>query len=177
MPGFCLPRSSDLQSEFRTNSHPGVLVDSIADASGAVLTGVTVTPESAFAGLTRKATTDAAGHWSTTLLPIGTYRLRAENPFQSGHRFNHCFGAGDRLRVDITRSIRLVQQPVEFSAVAPTLENDSSSIGQLVSRNAVKNPALNGRNFIRPALIFDTWLRRIAAWVCATDLLLAHDVR
>jgi hypothetical protein len=128
------------------------LVGSITDASGAVLTGVTVTAESASTGLTRKATTDASGNWTITLLPIGTYQLRAEKSgFKAATASNIVLAAGDRLRVDMTLELGSVQQSVEVSAVAPALQADSSSIGQLVSSNAVENLPLNGRNFIRLA--------------------------
>jgi len=44
-----------------------------------------------------------------------------------------------------------VQQSVEVAAVAPALQADSSSVGQLITSNAVENLPLNGRNFIRLA--------------------------
>jgi len=128
------------------------LIGSIIDASGAVIPGVSVSAENVSTGLTRKATTDSAGNWTITLLPTGTYRLRAEKPgFNTATASNIVLAAGDRLRVDLTVQVGSAQQTVEVTAVAPALQSDSSSIGQLISSNAVENLPLNGRNFIRLA--------------------------
>jgi len=128
------------------------LVGSISDASGAVIAGVAVTAENVSTGLTRKATTDSTGNWTITLLPIGTYRLKAEKSgFKSASASNIALAAGDRLRVDMTLELGSVQQSVEVAAVAPALQSDSSSLGELVGSNAVENLPLNGRNFIRLA--------------------------
>jgi hypothetical protein len=128
------------------------LVGSITDPSGAVISGVTVTAENVSTGLIREATTDSGGNWTITLLPIGTWRLKAEKPgFNTGAASNVVLAGGDRLRIDMTLELGSVQQSVEVNAVAPALQAESSAIGELVSSNAVENLPLNGRNFIRLA--------------------------
>jgi hypothetical protein len=59
--------------------------------------------------------------------------------------------AADRRRVDIPLELGQVEQSVDVTALAPALQADSSSIGALVTSNAVQNLPLNGRNFIRLA--------------------------
>lgn len=141
-----------LSSEAIAQISTADLVGSIADASGAVIPGVTVTAENVSTGLTRKATTDSGGNWTITLLPIGTYQVKAEKTgFKSGTASNVVLAAGDRLRVDMSLELGSVQQSVEVTAIAPALQADSSSIGQLIGSNAVENLPLNGRNFIRLA--------------------------
>src|SRR6516165_6558825 len=127
------------------------LVGQITDSSHAVISGVIVAAENVSTGLVRKASTDPSGNWTITALPIGTYRLRAEHVGFKAAVSEVVLAASDRRRVDIVMEIGQVEQSVDVTAIAPALQADSSTIGALVTSNAVQDLPLNGRNFIRLA--------------------------
>ncbi len=58
-------------------SAAGTISGTVTDASGAVIPGATVTIENPVSGLSRSATTDAAGHYQFTNLPFNPYHLVA----------------------------------------------------------------------------------------------------
>ena len=56
-------------------SNAGTISGIVADGSGAVVPGATVTIENPVSGLSRTATTDASGHYQFTNLPFNPYHL------------------------------------------------------------------------------------------------------
>src|SRR5688572_17692471 len=58
----------------------------VRDQTGAALEGVTVTLRETKTGFERTTVTDAAGHYSAPLMPLGEYVVTAERPGFSGAR-------------------------------------------------------------------------------------------
>jgi hypothetical protein len=61
----------------QTAANSGQIVGQLVDASGAAIVGAEVTVHSDATNLTRKATSDAAGRYAVSLLPLGSYRVTA----------------------------------------------------------------------------------------------------
>ncbi len=61
--------------DMRAQSAAGTIAGIVTDASGAVVPGATVTIENPVSGLSRSATTDAAGHYQFNNLPMNPYHL------------------------------------------------------------------------------------------------------
>ena len=59
----------------QTASNAGTVTGIVADASGAIVPGATVTLSNAISGLSRNVTTDSTGAYTITNLPFNTYRL------------------------------------------------------------------------------------------------------
>jgi hypothetical protein len=59
----------------RAQSAAGTITGIVTDVSGAVVPGATVTIENPVSGLSRSATTDAAGHYQFNNLPLNPYHL------------------------------------------------------------------------------------------------------
>src|SRR5260370_23532814 len=55
----------------------GQIEGTVTDASGAVVPGVTVTIENVNTGFRRELQTDSSGFFRFTVLPLGTYNLKA----------------------------------------------------------------------------------------------------
>src|SRR5579862_4208064 len=56
----------------------------VTDTSGSAIPGATVQVENTETGVIRALTTDEAGRYDATLLPIGNYKVTADKPgFQS----------------------------------------------------------------------------------------------
>src|SRR5438067_10958592 len=67
----------------------------IRDPSGAVLPGVTVTATNVQTGNERSVVTDSTGVYRAALLPLGTYRIKAELPgFKTVQRTGIALSAG-----------------------------------------------------------------------------------
>src|SRR6202034_3070703 len=58
----------------------GTITGTVADASGAVVPGATVTIENPVSGLSRTTKTDGAGHYQFTNLPFNPYHLAVNAP-------------------------------------------------------------------------------------------------
>ncbi|MDQ3755086.1 MAG: TonB-dependent receptor [Acidobacteriota bacterium] len=56
----------------------GSLIGVVADATGAVAPGVSVTVSNPTTGLTRTVTTDGEGRWTVPVLPVGMYQMTFE---------------------------------------------------------------------------------------------------
>ena len=74
----------------------------VKDTSGAVLGGVVVTVTNAGTGTDRSVTTDEAGVYRAALLPLGTYRVRAELAgFRSVERSGVTLSAGQTALINL----------------------------------------------------------------------------
>src|SRR5579871_3451595 len=61
---------------FAQTAGTGALTGTVTDPTGAVIPNVTVTATNADTGQERTATTSAAGAYTISLLPPGTYRVK-----------------------------------------------------------------------------------------------------
>lgn len=119
----------------------------VADPSGAVLPGATVTARNDATGQTLTATADARGAYTVTNIPPGVYTVSAN---AAGFQVE----TQSKVIVDpnIGRQVNFALKPgsasvsVEVIANANTLQTESASVGQLVTGDQVKSIELNGRN-------------------------------
>ncbi len=126
----------------------------VQDASGAVLPNAKVTLVHSATGLTRVVKTNERGEFLAPLLPIGEYEVSAE--FQG---FKRSSISGVRLLVDQTVMLPIrmdpgaVSETVEVHSVAPLLNAENSSLGQVIENNKVVDMPLNGRNVFALGLL------------------------
>ena len=89
----------------------------VADASGAVLPGATVTVTDPRTGFTRSATTDAQGSYTFTNLPRGTYNVVAElSGFKRASRAANELVADGRLTFDFKLEVGAMTETLEVTA-------------------------------------------------------------
>src|SRR5688572_5334187 len=118
----------------------------VADDSGAVLPGVTVTVTQTDTGLTRTATTDESGTYVLPNLPTGPYRLEA-----SLQGFRTYVQTGIVLQVQATPSINVVlgigslEETVSVEAAAPLVDVQSAGISAVVENERILEMPLQGR--------------------------------
>lgn len=119
----------------------------VLDPSGAVVPGVDVTVINTLTGLTTKVTTTDTGTYVVPLLPVGTYAITfSRSGFQSYKQTNIVLTADQTATINATMAVGQVTQTVEVAANAEMLQTSSASLGQLISRQAVVDLPLNGRN-------------------------------
>src|SRR5882762_9248537 len=79
----------------------GDIVGRVADASGGVLPGVSVTATSLATNISRTTVTSETGDYTFTLLPIGVFEVKTELTGFKTQTARVTLGTGDRARVDV----------------------------------------------------------------------------
>ena len=143
-----------LQAQVDTGSITGT----VTDPSGAVVSGakVTITNEGTGASLSTSAGAD--GIYNFSPVRIGSYKLEASAPgFKTMGQTNVVVDVSARVEENFKLQTGAVTETVEVTSVAPVLQAEDASVGQVVDQRSVNNLPLNGRNF--------TFLAQLAAGV------------
>jgi hypothetical protein len=131
----------------RAQVSTGTITGYVRDASGAVVSGASVTATRTATSENRTALTNDQGQFTVPYLPIGDYSVTV-----TMKGFKSVTIPNITLQVDNTVTLPIVIQPgdvterVEVNAVAPLIEASTSSLGQVISNRNVVNLPLNGRN-------------------------------
>ena len=119
----------------------------VRDPSGATVPNAKVTVRSNSAAVERQATTNESGYYVITNVPPGLYTMTVEaagfQKFES--KDNKLDPTGD-LVIDASLAVGAASQTVEVSAAAVTLQTESATVQQLVTRQQIDALELNGRN-------------------------------
>ena len=128
----------------------GTLSGTVADASGAVLPGVTVTASNTATGVTSTTVTNEAGAYFIPSLIPGPYTLSAELPgFQKETFSNVDLGNGVTVRLNFSLKIASTATSVEVTVAADTLLSTSSpTVGQGLTERKVIDLPLTGGNVL-----------------------------
>jgi len=101
-----------------------------ADASGAVLPGVTVTLTEETTGLTRTVVTNDRGRFVAIALTPGLYTIKAElGGFQTQSRTTVTVAVGQALTINFAMPIGTLQDQVTVTGEAPLIEPTQTQIG------------------------------------------------
>ena len=130
------------------------VLGTIHDPSGSAIRGVSVTLTNESTGVERKTTSDDSGVYDFFNVPPGQYTISAElSGFQTFKTTNVVVDVNARQRVDITLQLGSVNQVVNVTGAAETLETDSSQHDQVINRQQIVELPLNGRNYSDLALL------------------------
>jgi len=122
----------------------------VSDPSGAVIPGALITVANVDTGVKRQTESNELGHYAVPLLPPGTYRVTVQKEgFRPVTRTGITLQVDQVARVDFVLEVGAVTETVEVSAAAPLLEQDSSSLGQVIDSSRILNMPLNGRMVFR----------------------------
>src|SRR5437764_7922109 len=111
----------------------------VADASGALIPGVSVTATNTQTGVVTTVLSNESGAYNFASLQPGSYKVIAELPgFQMQTYDNVTLGASDQIRLNFTLTVSSVAQSVEVAVDAQALlTTTSSSIGEVLSDKRV----------------------------------------
>ena len=126
----------------------GEVVGRVADESGGVLPGATITVQNLGTGDVRTTVATDTGDYLVTLLPIGNYLVRIELQGFSIQESKVAVRSGEQIRVDGRLRVGSVTETVSVTAEAPLLQTESATISTLVTESEVQDLPVNGRNFI-----------------------------
>jgi len=129
----------------------GRISGSVTDPSGAPVAGTAITILDTDTQEARTVAADAAGFYVATNLPIGHYRVEADQKgFKREVRNDLELFADSRLTVDFALQIGAVTETVEVVAgQTEQINTVSGELARVIDSKDVANLALNGRNYIQ----------------------------
>ncbi len=117
------------------------------DQSGAALPGVEITATQTDTGTKRTTTTDESGSYLLSNLPIGPYRLEAvKSGFRTYAQVGIVLQVDSNPEIPIALTLGQVNETVEVSANATSVETRSMGVGSVVENQRILDLPLNGRN-------------------------------
>ncbi len=120
----------------------------ITDASGAVLSGASVTVKNLETGSLRIIAADDAGRYDAESLAVGQYEVRAEAPgFRPEIKTGITLVVGQHAEVNLTLRVGQVQEAVIVQETGPVVSVSTQDISGLVGERQVKDLPLNGRSY------------------------------
>ena len=134
------------------SSHAQVVTAEISgkveDASGAGVSGATVTVKSLETGAARAVTTDDAGNFKALSLPLGLQEVKVEKTgFRTQVRTGIKLEVGQHAVVNLRLVVGDFVQQVTVSEAIPVVNTTTASVSGLVGDRTVKDLPLNGRSF------------------------------
>lgn len=132
----------------------GNIRGTVADPSGAIVQGATVTVRHTETGLVRSATTDRAGSYLLLELPLGHYTLQVtakgfETYLQQGISLN----VNETAVVPIRLAVGSEKEQVQVQADAELIQSTVTSTGEVVMERELLDLPLDGRDFSQLGLL------------------------
>lgn len=132
----------------------GTIEGVVKDTTGAVLPGVAVNLTNVDTGAQRMLTTGPNGGYRALLLPLGTYKVRAEiQGFKAAERTGFKLSAGQTATLDFSLEVGGVQEVVSVSGESPITDPGKIDLGRTISETEIKNLPNVSRNLYNFALL------------------------
>jgi hypothetical protein len=126
----------------------------VTDESGAAAPGVTITATNQATNVPYSTVSNDAGNYTITSLPVGTYVVTsALTGFKTATTKPIALEAKQIARLDFKMEVGALEDTVEVTALAPVLQTESATVGEVISGNTVQSLPLNGRNVGQLALL------------------------
>ncbi len=125
----------------------GSIAGTVHDPSQAPVSGAKLTLTNAATNESRSTATSDLGYYSFPLLPPAVYTLKVDQPgFRSSVVEHLTLDVAQTLQQDVNLQIGEASQTVTVTESGPQLETESSSLGQVLSNEAIVDLPINGRN-------------------------------
>ncbi len=122
----------------------------VSDPDGKPVAGVSLSITNVETGFTREAKTGAAGAYSFSALPVGTYVLNAEaESYKSVLVQNIVLNVADIRAINIELELGAVEDQLTVTSSAIVVETTSGEVAGLITGEQVRELPLNGRNFLQ----------------------------
>ncbi len=126
----------------------GAIEGTVQDPTGAVVPNAQVTLLNTDQGLTLQTQTGTGGTYTFSPVRIGHYTITVTAPgFSSTRQENLTVAVGQNLNVVVALKTGSATESVTVSTAPPQLQQDESSVGQVVDEHTIVSLPLNGRNF------------------------------
>ena len=132
----------------------GQITGVVADNSGGVVPGVTVTAVESGTGVSRETVTGANGRYSFVSLRPTTYEIRAELAgFRTVRQTDVVLAANQNLTLNITLELGELSETVTVAGEAASVDITSSTIAEVVDSKRIVELPLNGRDAARLSML------------------------
>ena len=119
----------------------------VTDQSGAAIPGATVTATNQATNVDYTATSNEAGNYDITSLPVGVYVVKAElAQFKTAATKPIQAEARQTVRIDFKLELGSVEETVEVTGESPVLQTENATVGEVISGTTLTALPLNGRN-------------------------------
>jgi hypothetical protein len=130
------------------------ITGTVTDASGAVISGATVTARETSRGTIYPTQTNSSGVYYLSPLPIGDYTLSVTaSGFSTVQHPSFSLVMNQTARVDIAMTVGQASQTVEVSGAAPLLQTDQTFLGTVLDARANVTLPLATRNYNQLTLL------------------------
>jgi hypothetical protein len=130
------------------------ITGTVTDASGAVISGATVTARETSRGTVYPTETNSSGVYYLSPLPIGDYTLSVKaSGFSSVQHPAFSLEMNQTARVDVGMTVGQASQTVEVSAAPPLLQTDQTFMGTVLDARANVTLPLATRNYNQLTLL------------------------
>jgi hypothetical protein len=137
-----------LCSHLNAQYENGTLVGTIHDATGAGVSGASVSITNNATSITAKATSNSSGDYEVPSLRVGVYTISASAPgFSDAVAKNITISVGVRERIDLSLQVGSTQTTVEVSDLALQIETETSQRGQTITQYQSEAFPLVSRNY------------------------------
>lgn len=138
-------------SAFAQNT--GAIVGTVNDGTGQV-PAATVELTNDNTGVKRSTTTNEEGHFEFGNLQPGVYSIRVNKAgFKAFASSGITLDAGARLRRDATLTVGEVTETVTVESGTAQVDTETSTIGSVITSDQISKTMLNGRNYVKLALL------------------------
>ncbi len=126
---------------------------SVLDSSGALIPGANITVTNLETGAKRETASSNSGAYQLPLLQPGSYTVSVRKQGFKQVTRDVRLELNQIVEIDFNMETGAVSETVEVQGVAPLLEPNTSSVGQVIETKAVSDLPLNGRNFTQLAIL------------------------
>lgn len=132
----------------------GDIKGTVADSTGGVLPGATISVTNIDTGVERTAVTDASGAYRLFLLPPAQYEVRIQLPaFSIYTRRPVQVRVGETVSIDAVLQPASVQQEVLVQEALPEVETEKTQQSDTLTQVQIENLPINERNFLNFTLL------------------------
>jgi Carboxypeptidase regulatory-like domain len=119
----------------------------VADSSGGVLPGASVSAIQTDTGFRRDAVTDQTGSYTLTNLPTGPYRLEVTlSGFRAYVQTGIVLQVNSNPVIPITLQIGAIGETITVTGATPLIETRNPAVGAVINNEQVQALPLEGRN-------------------------------
>lgn len=144
---WCLVCIVSLAGNLHAQGLTGSIIGRVSDPSGAVIQGARVVVTNNDTGYTREANTTDAGFYSLQALPYGVYSLEVSSTgFKTLKQGPITLNSNQQLSIDLSLTAGAVQESVQVTGTAQSLQTQESATKSQVYLDQVQNLPLNSRS-------------------------------
>ncbi len=126
----------------------GTISGTVTDASGAIVSGATVTIINTDTRATRNLTANSSGEYTSTFLQPGHYEvIISGGGFGKVDRRNLILTVGQTLSIDAALPAAATATEVTVTDASPLIDTEKTQMSQTVSQELVSNLPVNGRRY------------------------------